>query len=167
MTLPQPRAGLVVNYSYLWASERSLGVDEGRKDRPCAIVAAVQKVEGHDFVTVVPITHTPPRNPADAVEIPAVTKARLGLDAQRSWIILTETNDFTWPGVDLRPIPGQAERRFDHGLLPPKLFQQVKQGVLQHYTERKLARVERDEKREEWRTNRRERGPRDRGGRDR
>ena len=33
---------------------------------------------------VVPVTHNPPSDPETAIEIPAVTKARLGLDAQRS-----------------------------------------------------------------------------------
>lgn len=39
------------------------------KARPSAIVAARQVVEGREIVTVVPITHTPPTEPADAIEI--------------------------------------------------------------------------------------------------
>jgi len=45
-------------------------------------------------VTVLPISHTPPANPALAVEIPHETKRRLGLDDERSWIVLTEANRF-------------------------------------------------------------------------
>ena len=41
---------------------------------------------------MVPVTHSPPADPTTAIEIPAVTKARLGLDAQRSWIICNEAN---------------------------------------------------------------------------
>jgi hypothetical protein len=40
MALPEPAPGLVICYSYLWHDERRRGVDEGRKDRPCAIVVA-------------------------------------------------------------------------------------------------------------------------------
>ncbi len=54
-------------------------------------------------VVCVPITHTPPSDPADAVEIPPALKAHLGLDDLPSWIVVTETNDFLWPGPDLRP----------------------------------------------------------------
>ena len=43
----------------------------------------------------------PPHDPEAAVEIPLATKMRLGLDDDRSWIILTEANRFTWPGPDL------------------------------------------------------------------
>jgi hypothetical protein len=43
---------------------------------------------GDDFalfpkVLVLPITHSPPLNPADAIEIPTETKKRLGLDTDR------------------------------------------------------------------------------------
>ena len=48
---------------------------------------------------MVPVTHSPPADPATAIEIPAVTKARLGLDAQRSWIVCNEANVFAWPGL--------------------------------------------------------------------
>ena len=93
MKLPTPEAGLVIGYSYLWAREHSAGRQEGVKNRPCAIVAARQVIEGREVVTVIPITHTPPNDPADAVEIPAALKAHLGLDEHRSWAVVTETND--------------------------------------------------------------------------
>jgi PemK-like, MazF-like toxin of type II toxin-antitoxin system len=92
----------VICYSYLWASEHTKGNEEGRKNRPCAIVAARQMIEGHEVITVVPVTHSPPTDPADAVEIPPTLKAYLGLDDLPSWIVVTETNDFLWPGPDLR-----------------------------------------------------------------
>lgn len=53
---------------------------------------------GEAVVTGLPITHTPPVEAETAVEIPAATKSRLGLDAQRSWVVLTEANRFRWPG---------------------------------------------------------------------
>ncbi len=94
MSLPTPKPGLVIGYSYLLAREHSQGAEEGIKDRPCAIVAAQQIIEGREVVTVLPITHTPPFDPADAVEIPALVKRHLGLYDSRSWIVVTETNDF-------------------------------------------------------------------------
>jgi hypothetical protein len=40
------------------------------------------------MVTVLPISHTPPADPELAVELPAATKRRLGLDDERSWVVL-------------------------------------------------------------------------------
>jgi hypothetical protein len=74
-------------------------------------------------VVVLPITHTPPADPAGAVEIPAVVKRHLGLDGQRSWIVVAEGNEFDWPGYDLRKI-GRSDR-YDYGFLPPRFFNQV------------------------------------------
>nr|WP_245481909.1 MULTISPECIES: hypothetical protein [unclassified Mesorhizobium] len=68
-------------------------------------------MEGREVITVVPVTHSPPADPADAVEIPAPLKAHLGLDDTPSWIVVTETNDFLWPGPDLRPIAGSKPSR--------------------------------------------------------
>lgn len=76
----------MIGYSYLWAREHSQGAEEGIKDRPCAIVAARQIIEGREVVTVLPITRAPPANPEDAVEIPPLVKRHLGLDDLPSWI---------------------------------------------------------------------------------
>jgi hypothetical protein len=38
------------------------------------------------IVTVLPITHSPPADPASAIEMPAPVKRHLGLDDDRSWI---------------------------------------------------------------------------------
>ena len=102
MSLPEPVPGLVIRYSYLWRSEYERGQEEGNKDRPCAVILVVTDNEGNHIVTVLPITHTPPSSAASAVEIPYATKQRLGLDAERSWVILTEVNRFIWPRPDLR-----------------------------------------------------------------
>jgi hypothetical protein len=76
------------------------------------------------IVTVAPMTHRPPRDPATAIEVPPAVKRHLGLDAQRSWLICDEVNEFAWPGFDLRPIPG-SQTVYHHGFLPPGLFRQV------------------------------------------
>ena len=107
VALPKPVAGLIIRYSYLWYREHLEGRDEGQKDRPCAIVAAMRIDENGDTrVLVLPITHTPPDHPALAVEIPAKVKNRLQLDDARSWVVLSEWNEFVWPGPDLRRLPG-------------------------------------------------------------
>jgi hypothetical protein len=36
------------------------------------------------------VTHSPPADPSAAVELPQETKRRLGLDAERSWIVVSE-----------------------------------------------------------------------------
>jgi hypothetical protein len=96
-------------------------------------------------VTVVPVTHTPPTNPDDAVEIPAALKAHLGLDDLPSWIVVTETNDFLWAGPDLWPIPGTKPNRFDYGMLPTRFFAHVRDRILQAHLRRRLDRVQRSE----------------------
>ncbi|TWB71800.1 hypothetical protein FBZ87_10644 [Nitrospirillum amazonense] len=145
MSLPTPRPGLVISYAYLWEREHRRGAEEGRKDRPCAIVAARQIVAGREMITVVPVTHTPPNDPADAIEIPAALKAHLGLDGLSSWIVVTETNDFLWPSPDLRPVPGTKPVRFEYGMLPPKFFARVRDKILQAHLRRTLTRVKRTE----------------------
>ena len=145
MTLPQPTPGRVISYSYLWAAERDKGAEDGRKDRPSVIVVARQIIGSREVVTVVPITHTSPLDPSDAVEIPPALKAHLGLDGQPSWIVVTETNDFLWPGPDLRPIPGAASSRYDYGMLPPRFFAHIRDRILQAYRRQTLIQVTRSE----------------------
>jgi L-asparaginase len=51
----------------------------------------------------------------------AIAQVHLGLDDQPSWVVVDDFNVFTWPGYDLRPVPGQKDR-YHYGLLPPRLF---------------------------------------------
>lgn len=142
MALPVPRPGLVISYSFLWPDEDAAGRESGAKDRPCAIVLATQQDDGDLTVLVVPITHAPPRDPSLAVELPAATKQRLGLDSGRSWVIVTELNRFIWPGPDLRPV---APGRFEYGLLPAALFEEIRQKILTAYDARRTRIVKRTE----------------------
>jgi len=99
MALPTPVPGLVVRYSYLWNREYLQGRDEGQKDRPCAIVTVIRADPTGDVrVLVLPVTHSPPNDADLAVEIPARVKERLRLGAEQSWVILSEWNEFIWPG---------------------------------------------------------------------
>ena len=126
MAFPAAVPGLVIRYSYLWQAEHLRGQEEGVKDRPCAVILVTRDDEGSDMVTVLPITHSPPDNPAFALEIPSATKTRLGLDSEKSWVILTEANRFAWPGPDLRPIGGNLDS-VAYGLLPQAFFNQMKE----------------------------------------
>lgn len=145
MGLPEPVNGLVVSYSYLWRSEARAGLVEGRKNRPCAIILAIrQSDERGVLVAVAPITHTPPRDLSVAVEIPASVKQHLGLDAERSWVILDEFNIFTWPGFDLATVPGSKER-YDYGLLPPGLFRKIIEKFGELRRQNRVAPTPRDE----------------------
>jgi hypothetical protein len=123
VSLPEPQPGLVISFSYLWHREHLSGREEGAKDRPCAIVL-VTRQQGEATVVVAPLTHSPPRDPASGIEVPAAVKRHLALDAGRSWIMCDEVNEFAWPGYDLRAVPG-GRNRYAYGFLPPRLFEQV------------------------------------------
>ena len=143
MIFPPPLPGQVIRYSFLWSHEVRSGATEGRKDRPCAIVLAVPRdAHGDTRVAVVPITHTPPRTVDIAIELPAAVKTALGLDPEPSWICLDELNAFSWPGYDLRPVPGT--NNVAYGSLPKELFEQVRQGVLALNRARRIRQANRD-----------------------
>jgi hypothetical protein len=142
---PEPQVGLVISYAYLWSDEAEQGQVEGRKDRPCAIVVALETPESkpRKQVAVVPITHTPPHDPRVAIEIPPRVKVHLGLDSERSWVVLNEFNVFTWPGFDLRPIKSK-DGRVDYGFLPPRFFDQLIARIQELEKEGDMARTPRD-----------------------
>jgi hypothetical protein len=122
MSVPPPQPGLVISYSFLWNAEHRKGRDEGIKDRPCVIVLSTfNAADGKTMVRVAPLTHTPPADAGMAIEVPALVKRHLGLDDQRSWVMLDEMNIFAWPGFDLRPFNRQSDG-FAYGFLPPRLF---------------------------------------------
>ncbi len=143
MALPEPVPGLVIRYSYLWRSEAQQGREEGLKDRPCAIVLAVKPSEQDaPRVMVAPITHTPPEDPKDAIEIPQKIGQAIGLDHAKSWIVTREVNTFTWPGPDIR---SAGKDRTAFGRLPHGIADRVRQNILERAKTRSLQSVERDE----------------------
>lgn len=139
MPIPNPEPGLVISYAYLWHREHEAGQEEGRKDRPGVIVLAVERgTDGATIVTVLPITHSAPAEAVSAIEIPPPVKRHLGFDDNRSWIVVSEGNEFLWPGYDLRKVPG--EDRYDYGFLPPRYFYQVLEAfVACHRTRKRLS----------------------------
>jgi len=142
MALPLPQPGQVIRYAYLSWNEARTGRQDGRKDRPCGIVLTRLTTGGRTTAYVLPITHTPPLKNENGVEIPPATKRRLSLDAERSWIITTEINQFTWPGPDIRPT---ASGDYVYGYLPEKLMRLVLDQVGQHARDKRLKSVPRTE----------------------
>ena len=99
------------------------------------VVARVEAAAG-TLILVAPVTHTAPDKAADAIEIPPNVKKHLGLDEERSWIVVTELNRFIWPGPDIRPVPESGTPFYD--ALPDWLFERVRDGVLRHSGEGSL-----------------------------
>lgn len=89
------------------------------------------------IVRVLPITHKPPKNPDEAMELPSPTKKRLGLDDERSWVVLTEANDFIWPGPDLRPQISGDPASVAVGFLPPKFMHALRTRLVDLYKQKK------------------------------
>ena len=87
------------------------------------VLAIEREADGATMVTVLPITHSAPSDPAAALEMPLPVKQHLGLDDSRSWIVVSEGNEFLWPGYDLRKIPRTDS--YDYGFLPPRFFDQL------------------------------------------
>jgi hypothetical protein len=135
---------MVIRYGYLWRYEHERGQEEG-KDRPTAVIIVFDDDPEHPLVTVLPITHAPPADLGAAIEMPFLTKQRLGLDEDRSWIVISEANDFRWPGPDLRPLPGEGPSTVVCGMLPPGFFQLLRTHVIERVRAGALARVRRTE----------------------
>lgn len=87
---------------------------------------------------MLPVTHSLPHDPDAAIEIPPPVKRHLGLDGERSWIVLAEVNTFLWPGFDLRPIPGSDPARADYGVLPGRFFDRVRDAFVALYRQRRV-----------------------------
>ncbi len=145
MAVPMPEPGLVICYGYLWHEEAQAGQEEGSKDRPCAIVLITENAGGETVTTVAPITHTPPIEADAAVEIPLATKKRLGLNDDRSWVVVSETNRFVWPGPDVRLIRRNRPGEFSYGFLPPNFFRQVRDQLVILYRAKRHSSTRRSE----------------------
>lgn len=144
MSLPAPEPGLVIPYAYLWRHEHNRGQEEGRKIRPSVIVLSVKSVSNAaPRVTVAAITHLQPKDGHRAVELPPRVKKALGLDDERSWVILDEVNQFNWPGYDVRPVPGTTDK-FAYGLVPPNLYRMIVERIRAGASKREVAAIPRD-----------------------
>ena len=70
---------------------------------------------------------------------------RLGLDGDRSWVVVSEANAFLWPGPDLRFAAGKGPDSAAYGFLPPGFFRVVRDRFLAVDRKRKAAIVARTE----------------------
>ncbi len=134
---------MVIRYAYLWADEHNSGREEGSKDRQAVILLAVSAGKQTE-VLALPITHTPPSDPEDALELPPATKARLGPDGERSWVVLSEVNRFAWPGLDLRPVSVQKDTCL-YGFLPEGVFAAIRREFLKLRDQKRIRVVPRTE----------------------
>jgi hypothetical protein len=138
-----PLVGQVIRYSYLWRADALQGMDEGSKDRPCAVILVILEKGRRLLVRVLPITHSPPTDKDGALEIPLETKKRLGLDDERFWVILDEANDFRWPGPDLRPRINGDFSSVLYGRLPPGFMRVLVERLKVRMREKKARSVQR------------------------
>jgi hypothetical protein len=142
MSLPRPFPGLVIRYAYLWADQAAAGAEEGRKDRPCVIiVAAIRQPDGRIRCRVLPITHALPAAGL-GVPIPPKVKRHLGMDAEASWVILSESNEFLWPGPDLRPVVRGRPGVWSYGVLPGEVFADIQEALRRLGSLRRVMRPE-------------------------
>ena len=92
-------------------------------EQPRRFITALRVDDAVDTrVLVLPITHTPPEHERVAVALPPKVKQRLQLNKDRSWVGLSEWNQFVWPGPDLRQLPNSDDSFVAYDMLPPGLF---------------------------------------------
>ncbi|WP_293376778.1 growth inhibitor PemK [Phenylobacterium sp.] len=134
---------MVIRYSFLWSHEAAAGAAEGLKDRPCAIVVAAKLADGEIRTIVAPITHLEPEDSEASLELPASVSRTLKLDGERHWLKLDELNRFTWPGYDLRQIPGR-DGEYAYGMLPQPIFDALRAKILSRNKAGKSRSLKRD-----------------------
>ena len=126
MTSPVPKPGSIIRYAYDWFADHEAGTDRSDRPHPTIVLAvAIVGYDRHTEVLCVAITHAPPYDPNDAIEIPDAVKGPAGLDADRQWVVISESNVFTWPGPDLRLRPGILPETYCYGTLPGSFLRTV------------------------------------------
>ncbi len=128
MKIAPPIPGMVIRYGFLWSNEKAKGLEEGQKDRPCAIIVATKNEGEHVKVILAPITHSKPNDVETSIEISIGVCKVLGLDSEKLWLRFDELNTFIWPGFDLAKIPGKET--YIYGMLPERLFEELKSGIV-------------------------------------
>ena len=140
----EPQVGQIVDRHFLWAGEEAAGQVEGRKPRPCVIIAVELRRDAAPRVTVLPITSQPPRAGATTVAIPDDVKARIGLNRARpAWVVVDDANMFFWPGFDLVPQRGGG---FVRAVVTRGFFARIRDAVLAVHSRGRPRIIRRDEK---------------------
>lgn len=137
-----PQVGILIRHMYLWRDESLQGREEGRKARPCLIVHIRDNEYQEKEVYIVPVTHTEPKDKSQAFELPEVTKQRLKLDYEPSWIIASEVNRFIWVGPDVRKT---QDNQTSYGYLPSGLVKDVISKFKRNVQNRRLGIINRDD----------------------
>jgi hypothetical protein len=132
----------LVRYAYLWSEESTCGQEEG-KDRPVVVLGVRSNESGEAEVLVVAMTHTPPTDSGAAMPFPDGEKQALGLDDGATWIVTTEANAFTWPGPDIRLVPGRTPSTVVYGRVSQGLLGRVAKSYLENRERQRAQRVER------------------------
>lgn len=133
-----PSVGSVISYSYLWKEEHEKGQIEGLKVRPCVVM--VVGADGGEFV-VAPITHSPTNT--EGIELNHALKRRLGLDDEKSWLILTEVNIFRWRGPDVYPVFKDGSNLLEYGKIPDAMIRRARDHMIENMQNKTFDRVER------------------------
>jgi hypothetical protein len=139
-----PQVGQVVEHHFLWFDEAAAGRTEGRKPRPCLVVA-IELPAGSiaPRVSVLPITSQTPRPGSTSIRVPDALKTRMGIDPVRdAWVVLDDANSFAWPGFDLVP---QTNGTYVRGTVTASFFVQVRDTVVALRARNRPRRVDRDQ----------------------
>ncbi len=142
----EPKPGLVIRFDFLWKEEELAGQDQGRKDRPCAIILATRpREDGIRDVILCPITHAPPRADESAVEIPPKLARYLKLDGERSWIKTHQVNTVEWEKgrLPFGVVPAR-KGQWVFGQLPQSIGKQVFEQVKANLGRKHLCNVRRE-----------------------
>ena len=94
MTRELPPQGSIIEYPYLWVSQRDGGETEGRKSRPvCLVLRIADPEQAIHHLVLLAISSQPPREDQAALEIPDTERRRAGLSRYpRAWIVVSEYN---------------------------------------------------------------------------
>jgi hypothetical protein len=99
--------------------------------------------DGDVQLLVAPITHSEPLQAQRAIELPRVVKRDLGLDTERSWIMISEMNRFVWPGPDVRIVAKSGDPYY--GAIPDGLFIQLRDSIVALASKNRIRMVKRTE----------------------
>lgn len=92
MTYDDIKPGSVIEYPYPWRREEQAGETEGRKRRETAVVARFLHQET-DYIFLLAVTATPPREGQVAFELPETEVFKIARGgASRLWVMPDEMN---------------------------------------------------------------------------
>lgn len=131
-----PEPGLVIEYDFLWSSDKRRGREHGAKLRPCAVLA----VDEDGVVSVCGITHTDPGSDDLRVAIDDEHMQALGLDGEPQWIDCSEVNELIWsdPGIQKT-----AWGDWEYGFLGDDALQEMADKVKAQMSAKQLKEIDR------------------------